>query len=94
MVPLNIGEEQDYEKLRADIRYRDVRSVCVQRSRVNRTRPRFNTWSTEFDVVYDETMLDLATIIAALEYAGSYVGVCEMRDRGYGRFSANIQEIA
>lgn len=94
MAPLNIGEEQDYERLKSDMRYRDVRSVCVQRSRVNRTRPRFNTWSTEFDVVYDEAMLDLTTIVSALEYAGSYVGICEMRDRGYGRFSVNIQEVA
>jgi len=56
MAPLNIGEEQDYEKLRTDIRYRDVHSVCVQRNRVNRTRPRFNTWSTGFDVVYDKSL--------------------------------------
>lgn len=94
MAPLSIGEEQDYEKMKTDVRYRDVRSVCVQRSRVNRTRPRFNTWSTEFDVVYDEKMLDLDTIVSALEYAGNYVGVCEMRDRGYGRFSVNIEEVA
>lgn len=94
MAPLNIGEEQDYEKLRTDLRYRDVRAVRVKSSRMNRTRPRFNTWSTEFDVVYDEAMLDIATIVMALEYAGSYVGICEMRDRGYGRFSANIKEVA
>lgn len=42
----------------------------------------------------DENMMDLNTIIDALEYAGSYVGLCEMRDRGYGRFSANIVEVA
>lgn len=94
MSPLNIGETQNYDQLKTDLRYRDVRSVCVQRSRVIRTRPRFNTWSTAFDVVYDESMIDITTIVAALEYAGSYVGVCEMRDRGYGRFSVNIAETA
>ncbi|MCI9481123.1 MAG: hypothetical protein HFF88_01995 [Oscillibacter sp.] len=52
MAPLNIGEEQNYEHLKTDMRYRDVCSVCVQRNRMNRTRPRFNTWSTEFDVVW------------------------------------------
>lgn len=93
MAPLNISEEQDYEKLRTDIRYRDVRNVRIGQSRVMRTRPRFNTWSAEFDVVYDEKMLDIDTIVTALEYAGGYVGVCEMRDRGYGRFSVNIQEV-
>nr|DAL79050.1 MAG TPA: hypothetical protein [Caudoviricetes sp.] len=94
MAPLDIFEEQNYEVLRTDNRYRDVRSVCIKKSRVNRTRPRFNTWKTTFEIVYDENMMDLNTIIDALEYAGSYVGLCEMRDRGYGRFSANIVEVA
>lgn len=94
MAPVNISEPQNYEVLKTDNRYRDVRSVCVQRNRVIRTRPRFNTWKVTFDISYDENMMDISTIINAIEYAGNYIGLCEMRDRGYGRFSANIVEVA
>ena len=93
MAPLDIGEIQDYEKMKTDVRYRDVRSVCVQRARVIRTRPRFNTWRTQFEMVYMEDKIDLSVIETALEYAGSYVGICEMRDRGYGRFNVIIEEL-
>ena len=51
-------------------------------------------YTTNFDFYYDENMMDISTIINAIEYAGNYVGLCEMRDRGYGRFSANIVEVA
>ena len=44
IVPLDIGEVQNFDKMKTDIRFRDVRSVVVQRSRVTKTRPRFNTW--------------------------------------------------
>ena len=94
LAPLNIGEVQDYNKLKTDARFRDVRSVCVQRARVIRTRPRFNTWSTEFDMLYDETKIDPDVIALAVENAGNYVGLCEMRDMGYGRFAASVNEVA
>lgn len=93
LVPLDIGEIQDYDKLKNDFRFRDVRSVCVKTSRVIRTRPRFNTWSCEFDILYEEDKIDIDTIALALENAGNYVGLCEMRDKGYGRFAASITEV-
>ena len=93
LAPLNIGEVQDYNKLKTDVRFRDVRSVCVQKSRVIRTRPRFNTWSCEFDMMYDETKIDTDAVILAVENAGSYIGLCEMRTMGYGRFAAAVEEV-
>ena len=94
LIPLDIGEAQDYEKLKKENRFRDVRTVCVQRSRVLRTRPRFNTWSCEFDLTYVEDKIDINDIVLALENAGSYVGLCEMRSMGYGRFDVRIDEVA
>lgn len=91
--PLDIGEVQNYDELKTEARFRDVRSVCVMRSRVIRTRPRFNTWRTEFDMMFDETKIDVDAIIMAIENAGAYCGMCEMRNMGYGRFSANITEV-
>ena len=93
LAPLDIGEVQNYDKLKKDPRFRDVRSVCVSRSRVIRTRPRFNTWRVEFDLTYDETKIDADVIITSREDAGRYVGLCEMRNMGYGRFAVNAVEV-
>ena len=93
LCPLDIGEVQDYNVLKSDNRFRDVRSVCVQRSRVNRTRPRFNTWATQFEMFFEEDKIDFEAVKLAMENAGSYVGICEMRDRGYGHFNVRIEEI-
>ena len=93
LAPLDIGEVQSYDKLKTDVRFRDVRSVCVQKARVIRTRPRFNTWRTEFDLMFDETKIDLDTVILAIENAGNYIGICEMRTLGYGRFASSVEEI-
>lgn len=91
--PLDIGETQNYDKLKTDVRFRDVRSVCVQRARVIRTRPRFNTWRCVFDMMFDEAKIDIDAIVLAIENAGNYIGLCEMRTMGYGRFAAAIEEV-
>ena len=93
LAPLDIGETQNYETLKTDQRFRDVRSVCVQRQRINRTRPRFNTWGTQFEMFFENDKIDIAAIVAAFENAGNYVGLCEMRDRGYGHFNVRIEEV-
>ena len=93
LAQLDIGETQDYDTLKKDNRFRDVRSVCVQRSRVNRTRPRFNTWATQFEMFFEDDKIDIGAVIMAIENAGNYVGLCEMRDRGYGHFDARVEEI-
>ena len=92
LAALDIGEVQNYQKMKVDPRFRDVRSVCVMRARVIRTRPRFNTWRCEFDIMYDENKIDTDVIALAVENAGNYVGLCEMRKLGYGRFAARIEE--
>ena len=93
IVPVDIGENQNYDKMKSDPRFRDVRSVCVMRARVIRTRPRFNTWRAEFDVVYDENKIDADVIALAFENAGNYIGILEMRNQGYGKFATSIEEV-
>ena len=93
IIPLDIGEQQNYEKMLNDVRFRDVRSVVINRSRVIKTRPRFNTWRCEFDMVYDESVIDVATIALAFENAGKYCGLFDNRKNGYGRYTANITEL-
>ena len=93
LAPVDIGEKQDYDKMKVDNRFRDVRSVNVQRQRVNRTRPRFNTWAAEFDMLFEDDKIDFEAVRAAFENAGNYVGICEMRNKGYGKFDVRIEEI-
>lgn len=93
LAPLDIGEKQDYDKLKTDNRFRDVRTVVIGKNRVPRTRPRFNTWATEFDMLVEDDKIDIEAVKLAFENAGTYVGLCEMRDRGYGKFNTRIDEI-
>lgn len=89
----DIGVPFDIEKMKHDMKYYDVRAVAVQRSRVIRTRPRFNVWRCEFDILYDEAHIDIETISRAFENSGQYVGLCEARSLGYGRFATRIDEV-
>lgn len=91
-IPLNYGENLTKEQLIADDKYRDVRAVNVQRSKLMRTRPRFDKWSITFSMCYDENKIDLETIVNALENAGAYVGLCDYRPR-YGKFLVIVEEL-
>lgn len=90
---LDIGVPFDLEKMRHDMKYYDVRAVAVMRARVIRTRPRFDVWRCEFDLLFDEEHIDVSVIARAFENAGAYIGLCEARALGYGRFATVINEI-
>ena len=90
---LDIGVPFNLEKMRHDMKYYDVRPVGVQRARVIRTRPRFDVWRCEFDMLYDQEHIDVDTIVRAFENAGQYIGLCEARSLGYGRFATVIEEV-
>lgn len=91
--PLDIGVPFDFEKMSHDMKYYDVRAVAVKRSRVIRTRPRFDVWRCEFDLLFDEERLDVDVIARAFENAGKYIGLCEARNLGYGRFATALYEV-
>lgn len=60
--------------------------VKVGQARVMRTRPKFPSgWTLEFDLCFDETVLNLADIIEAVQAAGQYVGIGDWRPK-FGRF--------
>lgn len=92
----DIGEKyKDLDDLynKDDARFIDCRPVSVMRAKVNRTRPRFNNWSCTFEMLYDESHIDLDTIVMALDYAGHYIGLCDARTIGCGRFTTTITEL-
>jgi hypothetical protein len=65
-------------------------SVVVSRARVMKCRPKFDGWSIQFEVIYDEADLTKEEIIQACEDAGSKKGLCGWRPacKGeYGRFT-------
>lgn len=92
-IPFNYGENLTKEELIADKDYRDVRPMVVGKSKVIRTRPRFDQWNITFDLEYEEDKIDLDTILLALENAGKYVGLCDSRKYGYGRFVVKAEEL-
>lgn len=86
------GEKLEYDDIKMRNEYRDVRVMTIQRSKILRTRARFDMWQATFIALYDDEKLDLDVIVAALEYAGAYVGVCDSRPK-YGKFVSTIKEI-
>lgn len=91
-IPFNYGENLSKEELIQDLRYRDCRIMCVKQQRIPRTRPRFDQWNITFNLMYNEEKIDLDVIVNAMEYAGSYVGLCDSRPK-YGKFVAIIEEL-
>lgn len=87
--PLNYSGPKDLDKLYADGRFNDYRSVGVNRARVMRSRPVFPQWSAQIDFDFDHDVIDADTIAQALAIAGKQIGVCEHRPQ-YGRFSLEV----
>ena len=91
-IPFYYGENLTKEELIANYEYRDTRPMTVNRSKVMRTRPRFDQWNITFNLEYNEEKIDIETIVNAMEYAGLYVGLCDSRPK-YGKFTAIIDEL-
>lgn len=89
---LDYYENLPKEELIARPEYRDVRVMTVQRAKILRTRPRFDKWKVTFDMMYDDSKIDIHTIKQSIEYAGAYVGLCDSRPK-YGKFVAIIEEL-
>lgn len=64
----------------------DCRSVKVGQARLMRYRPRLNDWRLSVDIIFDETMIERAQIIAAAENAGKYIGIGDYRPAKGGPF--------
>ncbi len=82
---------KDLNKLAQDGRFVHRAAVKVGAAKVMRTRPIFTSWSVEFTICFDESIMDLEQIIQSLDNAGKLVGVGDWRPgapRGgnFGRF--------
>ena len=84
------GEKPDLQKMWESEEYRFSVPVVVQRSRVIRTRPRFNAWSALVEIHFDDKLLNPGEILDIMKIAGEQVGLCDWRPK-FGRFT--VQEI-
>jgi len=91
-IPFYYGENLTKEELKADLKYRDVRVMKIGQASILRTRPRFDTWQIEFIINYEETQIDIETVVQSLDFAGKYVGLCDSRPK-YGQFVVIAEEI-
>lgn len=70
----------------------DCRSVRVGTARLMRYRPRLNDWRLSVNVIFDETIVERAQIIAAAENAGRYIGIGDYRPAKGGPFGRFLVE--
>lgn len=57
----------------------DLKTVVVQRSRIVRARPRFDTWALEFTMEIVDPIITPETLKAMLKDAGKYKGLLDFR---------------
>ena len=72
-----------------DARFYDARSVKVQTARLMRYRPMFMEWAAEFDVVFDEEVINREQVIKCLVDGGLYSGIGDYRPK-FGRFNVGV----
>ena len=84
-----LGETEDEVAKRAQF----TTNVVVQRSRILRTRPRFDVWACTFIVNTDPEQVDQPRLENWLDIAGTKVGVGDWRPEKsghFGRFTAEV----
>lgn len=87
--PLIYDGPQDPMKLYQNPKFVSVMPAGVQRARVMRTRPIFDSWAIEVSVFVNDDIINLGSVVRAAEIAGERIGLCDYRPR-YGRFSVEV----
>lgn len=77
---------KNIEELWENEDFRLTTGVVIQRARIMRTRPKFNKWSAEIVVTFENEIIDLSTLVDFMAVAGSQVGLGDWRPK-FGRFS-------
>lgn len=83
--PLIYDGPKDPAKMFLDSQFRDYRPCGVNKAKVMRMRPRFPSWSLEFDLAYQPEVVSADDVPKWLSDAGQFVGLCDFRPR-FGRF--------
>lgn len=84
-VPIRFDGPRQPDKLFADKRYVDIRSVKVGTAKVARCRPIFPQWSATFTLLFEEASLQRADLERVVHDTGRMIGLGDYRPR-FGRF--------
>lgn len=79
---------QEPEAMWADGRFTFQKVVSIGRNKIVRTRPKFDNWSAEVTVMYEDSVVNPDQVHKWFKRAGEIVGFCDWRPR-YGRFSVS-----
>jgi hypothetical protein len=94
VMPLIYRGPRDVDGLWGDgeSEYVDLRTVVVQRNKVDRCRPIFREWAFEAEILLDPAVIDLDEFRDVAANAGAMAGIGDYR-RLYGRFSVEIEAL-
>lgn len=84
IAPLEYNGPRNPEKLWTQGFY-DARMVKVSTSKLMRYRPLFTDWELEFEVIFDEEILNKDDVVNCISDAGAYCGIGDYRPK-FGRF--------
>lgn len=71
----------------------DLRSVVVQRQKIDRCRPKIRDWSVVSDWLLDTAVIEPDGFAEIVKTAGRTQGIGDARSLSFGRFDATIEEI-
>ena len=93
-MPLIYRGPRDVESLwgGGESEYVDIRTVVVQRNKVDRCRPIFREWAFEAEVLLDPAVIDLDEFVEVANNAGAMAGIGDYR-RLFGRYSVEVEEV-
>jgi hypothetical protein len=83
--PILYDGPKDPEKLWLNKNFVDKRGVVINRVRVMRTHPIFKAWGLEFDITFDDEVLDAEDVDQIVDIAGRLIGLLDYRPK-FGRF--------
>jgi hypothetical protein len=93
MIPLEFDGPRDMESLRKNPKFHYRKTVVISKARMIRVRPYFESWALEFSFAFLPEVVDGRAIFAAMETAGTLIGLGQRRpNKGgqFGRFSTSI----
>jgi hypothetical protein len=82
---LKNGKQYTKDQVLGNENYRFITDVKIGQSSVMRTRPRFDEWNGEFEVHYNNELVNKSNVINAVTKCGRQVGIGDWRPR-FGRF--------
>lgn len=78
------------DKMYNDARFQLRKGVAIKNARIMRIRPMIPTgWNINFQIDYDETVVNEGSIVKAMKDAGALVGLGDWRPK-FGRFTVEM----